>query len=163
MLQGLADIGVYGVSFHDDDMMSFGAPEAQRRAELETFKQLLDKTGLVCSMATTNLFYHPVFKDGAFTSNDPQVRKYAIQKSLRNIDVAAELGALNEKTKVAEAKRPDRPTGKYTLEGLGQRQADRAAKTIVLGQQLGRVAQLAGALVEQAAQHALAGLQLGTE
>jgi xylose isomerase len=93
MLRGLADIGVYGVSFHDDDLMTFGAPESQRRAELEAFKKTLDETGLVCSMATTNLFYHPVFKDGAFTSNDPQVRRYAIQKSLRNIDVAAELGA----------------------------------------------------------------------
>ena len=93
MLRGLADIGVYGVSFHDDDMMTFGAPESQRRAELERFAALLRETGLVCTMATTNLFYHPVFKDGAFTSNDPQVRRFAIQKSLRNIDVAAELGA----------------------------------------------------------------------
>jgi xylose isomerase len=93
MLKGLADLGVYGVSFHDDDLMTFGAPESQRRAELDTFKKTLDETGLVCSMATTNLFYHPVFKDGAFTSNDPQVRRYAIQKSLRNIDIAAELGA----------------------------------------------------------------------
>lgn len=93
MLKGLADLGVYGVSFHDDDLMTFGAPESQRRAELETFKKTLDETGLVCSMATTNLFYHPVFKDGAFTSNDPQVRRYAIQKSMRNIDIAAELGA----------------------------------------------------------------------
>jgi xylose isomerase len=93
MLKGLADLGVYGVSFHDDDLMTFGAPESQRRAELEAFKATLDETGLVCSMATTNLFYHPVFKDGAFTSNDPQVRRYAIQKSMRNIDIAAELGA----------------------------------------------------------------------
>lgn len=93
MLKGLADLGVYGVSFHDDDLMTFGAPESQRRAELDAFRRTLDETGLVCSMATTNLFYHPVFKDGAFTSNDPQVRKYAIQKSMRNIDVAAELGA----------------------------------------------------------------------
>jgi xylose isomerase len=93
MLKGLADLGVYGVSFHDDDLMTFGAPESQRRAELDAFKKTLDETGLVCSMATTNLFYHPVFKDGAFTSNDPQVRKYAIAKSMRNIDVAAELGA----------------------------------------------------------------------
>jgi xylose isomerase len=93
MLKGLADLGVYGVSFHDDDMMTFGAPEAERRAELDLFKKTLDETGLVCSMATTNLFYHPIFKDGAFTSNDPQIRRYAIQKVLKNIDVAAELGA----------------------------------------------------------------------
>jgi xylose isomerase len=93
MLKGLADLGVYGVSFHDDDMMTFGAPESERRAELDLFKKTLDETGLVCSMATTNLFYHPIFKDGAFTSNDPQVRRFAIQKAMRNIDVAAELGA----------------------------------------------------------------------
>ncbi|MCX6431558.1 MAG: xylose isomerase [Actinobacteria bacterium] len=93
MLNGLAELGVYGVSFHDDDMMTFGAPEAERRAELDLFKKTLDETGLVCSMATTNLFYHPIFKDGAFTSNDPQVRRFAIQKAMRNLDVAAELGA----------------------------------------------------------------------
>jgi xylose isomerase len=93
MLKGLADLGVYGVSFHDDDLMTFGAPESQRRAELDLFKKTLDETGLVCAMATTNLFYHPIFKDGAFTSNDPQVRRFAIQKTMRNIDVAAELGA----------------------------------------------------------------------
>ena len=93
MLNGLAELGVYGVSFHDDDMMTFGAPEAERRAELDLFKKTLAETGLVCSMATTNLFYHPIFKDGAFTSNDPQVRRFAIQKAMRNLDVAAELGA----------------------------------------------------------------------
>jgi xylose isomerase len=93
MLNGLAELGVYGVSFHDDDMMTFGAPESERRAELDLFKKTLDETGLVCTMATTNLFYHPIFKDGAFTSNDPQVRRFAIQKAMRNLDVAAELGA----------------------------------------------------------------------
>lgn len=93
MLKGLADIGVWGVSFHDDDLMTFGASEVQRRSELEAFKRTLDETGLVCSMATTNLFYHPIFKDGAFTSNDRDVRRFAIQKVMRNLDVAAELGA----------------------------------------------------------------------
>ena len=93
MLKGLADIGVYGVSFHDDDLMTFGASESVRQAQVETFKKTLDETGLVCTMATTNLFYHPIFKDGAFTSNDRQVRRYAIQKAMRNIDLAAELGA----------------------------------------------------------------------
>jgi len=92
-LRGLADIGAWGVSFHDDDLMTFGAPESQRRAELDAFKKVLDETGVVCSMATTNLFWHPVFKDGAFTSNDRNVRRFAIQKTLRNLDVAAELGA----------------------------------------------------------------------
>ncbi len=93
ILRGLADLGVWGVSFHDDDLMTFGAPESQRRSELEAFKRTLDETGLVCSMATTNLFYHPIFKDGALTSNDRDVRRYAIQKVMRNLDVAAELGA----------------------------------------------------------------------
>jgi xylose isomerase len=92
-LRGLADIGAWGVSFHDDDLMTFGAPESQRRAELDAFKKSLDETGIVCSMATTNLFWHPLFKDGAFTSNDRNVRRYAIAKTIRNIDVAAELGA----------------------------------------------------------------------
>ncbi len=93
MVKGLADIGVWGISFHDDDLMTFGAPEAQRRGQVEAFKKVLDETGLVCSMATTNLFYHPVFKDGAFTSNDPAVRRFAIRKAMVNIDLAAELGA----------------------------------------------------------------------
>lgn len=92
-VRGLAEIGAWGVSFHDDDLMSFGAPESQRRAELDAFKKALDESGVVCSMATTNLFWHPMFKDGAFTSNDRDVRRYAIAKTLRNIDVAAELGA----------------------------------------------------------------------
>jgi xylose isomerase len=92
-LRGLADIGAWGVSFHDDDLMTFGASESQRRAELDAFKKSLDETGIVCSMATTNLFWHPLFKDGAFTSNDRNVRRYAIAKTIRNIDVAAELGA----------------------------------------------------------------------
>jgi len=93
IVKGLADLGVWGISFHDDDLMTFGAPESERRAELDLFKKTLDETGLVCSMATTNLFYHPIFKDGAFTSNDPAIRRYAIQKVMRNLDVAAELGA----------------------------------------------------------------------
>jgi xylose isomerase len=92
-IRGLAEIGAWGVSFHDDDLMTFGAPESQRRAELDRFKKGLEETGIVCSMATTNLFWHPMFKDGAFTSNDRDVRRLAIQKTLRNLDVAAELGA----------------------------------------------------------------------
>ena len=92
-IRGLADIGAWGVSFHDDDLMTFGAPESQRRAELDRFKKALEETGIVCSMTTTNLAWHPMFKDGAFTSNDRDVRRLAIQKTLRNIDVAAELGA----------------------------------------------------------------------
>jgi len=92
-VQGLADIGAWGVSFHDDDLMEFGASEATREAQLGRFKKALASTGIKCSMATTNLFWHPVFKDGAFTSNDRDVRRYAIQKVMRNLDVAADLGA----------------------------------------------------------------------
>lgn len=92
-VRGLADIGAWGVSFHDDDLMTFGAPESQRRAELDRFMTALDETGIVCSMATTNLFWHPMFKDGAFTSNDRDVRRVALAKTMRNLDVAAELGA----------------------------------------------------------------------
>ena len=92
-VRGLADIGAWGVSFHDDDLMTFGADESVRRAELDRFKKALADSGIVCSMATTNLFWHPMFKDGAFTSNDRDVRRFAIAKSLRNLDVAAELGA----------------------------------------------------------------------
>jgi xylose isomerase len=92
-VHGLSGIGAWGVSFHDDDLMTFGASEAQRQAELARFKRALKDTGIVCSMATTNLFWHPVFKDGAFTSNDRDVRRLAIQKVMRNLDVAADLGA----------------------------------------------------------------------
>ena len=81
----LAARGAAGVTFHDDDLMTFGAPESQRRAELDRFKKGLEEMGIVCSMATTNLFWHPLFKDGAFTSNDPAVRRFAIAKTLRNI------------------------------------------------------------------------------
>ena len=92
-VRGLAEIGAWGVSFHDDDLMTFGESESVRRSQLDRFTAALRETGIVCSMATTNLFFHPLFKDGAFTSNDRSVRRYAIAKVLRNLDVAAELGA----------------------------------------------------------------------
>ena len=44
-------------------------------------------------MVTTNLFTHPVFKEGAFTANDRDVRRYALRKAMRNLDLAASLGA----------------------------------------------------------------------
>lgn len=119
-IRGLAEIGAWGVSFHDDDLMSFGAPEAQRRSELDRFKRGLEETGIVCSMATTNLFWHPMFKDGAFTSNDRGVRRLAIKKTLRNIDVAAELGAPTyvlwggrEGTESAASKEPSDALSRY--------------------------------------------------
>ncbi|MFE3326969.1 xylose isomerase [Streptomyces sp. NPDC059176] len=89
----LADLGAYGVTFHDDDLIPFGAAEAERETHVKRFRQALDETGLVVPMATTNLFTHPVFKDGAFTANDRDVRRYALRKTIRNIDLAVELGA----------------------------------------------------------------------
>ena len=88
----LAEIGAWGVSFHDDDLIPFGATAAERDGQVTRFGRALTEHGIVASMATTNLFTHPVFKDGAFTSNDPAIRRFAIQKVIRNLDVAAELG-----------------------------------------------------------------------
>lgn len=89
----LAEVGAYGVNFHDDDLVPFGSSAAERDRIVREFKQALQATGLVVPMATTNLFGHPIFKDGAFTSNDPKVRKFALQKTMRAIDLGVELGA----------------------------------------------------------------------
>jgi len=89
----LAELGAYGVTFHDDDLVPFGSSEGEREKLVARFKQALEETGLVVPMATTNTFTHPVFKDGAFTSNDRSVRRYAMRKVMRNLDLAAELGA----------------------------------------------------------------------
>jgi xylose isomerase len=89
----LAELGAYGVSFHDDDLIPFGSDEAAREQHIKRFRAALEETGLVVPMVTTNLFTHPVFKDGALTSNDRQVRRYALRKVMRNLDLAAELGA----------------------------------------------------------------------
>ncbi len=89
----LAEVGAYGVNFHDDDLVPIGSSAAERDRIVREFKQALQATGLVVPMATTNLFGHPIFKDGAFTSNDPKVRKFALQKTMRAIDLGVELGA----------------------------------------------------------------------
>lgn len=89
----LADVGAYGVNFHDNDLVPIDATPAERDQIVRDFKQALADTGLVVPMATTNLFTDPAFKDGAFTSNDPQVRAYALQKAMRGIDLGAEFGA----------------------------------------------------------------------
>ncbi|NLT56904.1 MAG: xylose isomerase [Actinomycetales bacterium] len=89
----LAELGAYGVTFHDDDLVPFGADDAARAGHIDAFRKALDETGLVVPMATTNLFTHPVFKDGGFTSNDRAIRRYALRKVMRNLDLAAELGA----------------------------------------------------------------------
>jgi xylose isomerase len=89
----LAARGAYGVTFHDDDLIPFGSNDADRQSHIDRFKVALASSGMKVPMATTNLFSHPVFKDGAFTSNDRDIRRYAIKKTMRNIDLAAELGA----------------------------------------------------------------------
>jgi xylose isomerase len=89
----LADVGAYGVNFHDNDLLPFDATPAERDQIVRDFKKALAATGLAVPMATTNLFYHPVFKDGAFTSNDPKVRKFALQKTIQAIDLGVDMGA----------------------------------------------------------------------
>ena len=89
----LAELGAYGVCFHDDDLIPPGSDDSERERIKGEFRRALDETGMKVSMATTNLFTHPVFKDGAFTSNDREVRRYALQKVMRGIDLGAELGA----------------------------------------------------------------------
>lgn len=92
-VQRLAELGAWGVTFHDDDLIPFGVPETERERIVKRFRQAVDSSGLVVPMVTTNLFTHPVFKDGGFTANDRDVRRYALRKTLRNIDLAVELGA----------------------------------------------------------------------
>ena len=85
----LAEVGAWGVNFHDNDLVPMDATPAERDRIVADFKQALDETGLVVPMATTNLFAHPAFRDGAFTSNDPEVRAFALQKTMRAIAVRA--------------------------------------------------------------------------
>jgi xylose isomerase len=89
----LADVGAYGVNFHDNDLVPIDATPAQRDQIVRDFRAALKETGLVVPMATTNLFTDPAFKDGAFTANDPAVRAYALQKTMRAIDLGVECGA----------------------------------------------------------------------
>ena len=89
----LGEVGAYGVNFHDNDLIPIDATPAEAEAIKKDFRKALTDTGLVVPMATTNLFYDPIFKDGAFTSNDPKVRAYAIQKTLNAIDLGVEFGA----------------------------------------------------------------------
>lgn len=89
----LTELGAYGLTFHDDDLFPFMAENSVRDNQINRLKQALADTGMIIPMITTNLFSHPVFKDGGFTSNDRGVRRFALRKVLRNIDLAAELGA----------------------------------------------------------------------
>jgi len=89
----LAEVGAYGVNFHDNDLVPIEATPSERDRIVRDFKNALKETGIVVPMATTNLFGDPIFKDGAFTSNDPKVRAYALQKTMHAIDLGVELGA----------------------------------------------------------------------
>ena len=89
----LAELGAWGISLHDEDLVPHGSSPAERDTIVARFKQALEETGLGVGMATTNLFGQPVFKDGAFTSNDRNVRRAAIGKAMRSIDLGAELNA----------------------------------------------------------------------
>jgi xylose isomerase len=89
----LAELGAYGVNFHDNDVFPFGASESERADLIGAFRKALADTGLVVTTATTNLFSHPMFRDGGFTANDRDVRRFALAKVMRNLDLAAELGA----------------------------------------------------------------------
>ncbi len=89
----LAEVGAWGVNLHDNDLVPIDASAGERDQIVADFKRAMAETGIVCPMATTNLFADPAFKDGAFTSNDPAVRAYALQKTMRSMDMGAELGA----------------------------------------------------------------------
>src|SRR3954447_166690 len=89
----LTELGAYGVTFHDDDLVPFGSDAHTRDGIIAGFKKALDETGLIVPMITTNLFTHPVFKGGGSPSTARSVRRYALRKVLRNMDLAAELGA----------------------------------------------------------------------
>jgi len=89
----LAEVGAYGVNFHDNDLIPIDATPAEAETIKREFRKALETTGLKVPMATTNLFSDPAFKDGAFTSNDPKVRAYALQKTMRAIDLGVEFGA----------------------------------------------------------------------
>ncbi|MGD8456610.1 MAG: xylose isomerase [Anaerolineales bacterium] len=89
----LGEVGAYGVNFHDNDLIPIDATPGEADAIKKEFRKALDDTGLKVPMATTNLFGDPVFKDGAFTSNDPLVRAYALQKTMNAIELGVEFGA----------------------------------------------------------------------
>jgi xylose isomerase len=89
----LSEVGAWGVNLHDNDLVPIDATPAERDAIVREFQKACRQYGLVVPMATVSLFFHPVFRDGAFTANDPEVRAYALQKTMRAMDLGAELGA----------------------------------------------------------------------
>ncbi|WP_309615732.1 xylose isomerase [Salinibacterium sp.] len=92
-VEKLAELGAYGITFHDDDLFAFGSSDAERQKEIDRLKQVLADTGLIVPMVTTNLFSAPVFKDGGFTSNDRDVRRFAMRKAMRQLELGVEVGA----------------------------------------------------------------------
>ncbi len=110
----LAEVGAWGVNFHDNDLVPIDATAAERDKIVRDFRAALEKNGIVVPMATVNLFYDPVFRDGALTANDPRVRAYALQKTMRAMDLGAEFGAKifvmwggREGTETDGCRRPD--------------------------------------------------------
>jgi xylose isomerase len=93
VVEKLKEVGAYGLTFHDDDLFAFGSTDGERQKQIDRLKGALKDTGLIVPMVTTNLFSAPVFKDGGFTSNDRNVRRFALRKALRQLDLGAELGA----------------------------------------------------------------------
>ena len=110
----LAKVGAWGVNLHDNDLVPIDATPAERDRIVAEFKKACADNGIVVPMATVNLFFDPVFRDGAFTSNDARVRAYAVQKTMRAIDLGAELGSKifvlwggREGTETDACRRPD--------------------------------------------------------
>ena len=110
----LAEVGAWGVNLHDNDLVPIDATASERDRIVSEFKKACEQNGIVVPMATVNLFYDPVFRDGAFTANDPQVRAYAIQKTMQSMDLGVELGAKifvlwggREGTETDACRRPD--------------------------------------------------------
>jgi xylose isomerase len=110
----LGEVGAYGVNFHDNDLVPIDATPAEHDRIVREFKKACKEAGLVVPMATVSLFFHPVFRDGAFTANDPAVRAYAVQKTMRAMDLGAECGAKifvlwggREGTETDACRRPD--------------------------------------------------------
>ena len=89
----LAEVGAWGVNLHDNDLVPIDASPSERDRIVREFKEACGRYNLVVPMATVSLFFHPVFRDGGFTANDPEVRAYALQKTMRAMDIGAELGA----------------------------------------------------------------------
>ena len=110
----LAEVGAWGVNLHDNDLVPIDASPAERDQIVRGFRAACDEHGITVPMATVNLFFDPVFRDGAFTANDPQVRAYSVQKTMRAMDLGAELGAKifvlwggREGTETDACRRPD--------------------------------------------------------